>query len=190
MCPICPKRVVPESLDYRRGRSHCASAGGRSGNAGYPVAGALASQDYSLEAIFLWSYIGVRPWEVRFDREFEKEFARLDEDVQDELISHAGVIEEHGPALGRPIVDTLRDSSYPNMKELRFGPAQGVWRVAFIFDSKSRGVLLVAGNKVGLWGRDEEAFYADLIEVADSRYAAYLRKSRKTNTPKDGLRDR
>jgi hypothetical protein len=123
-------------------------------------------------------------WEVRFERQFEKEFARLDEDVQDELLAHAEVIEERGPDLGRPVVDTLRDSDYSNMKEMRFGTAGGVWRVAFIFDPKSRGVLLVAGNKIDLWGRDEAAFYAELIAKADARYAAYLHRLEKELKPK------
>lgn len=115
-------------------------------------------------------------WVVRFEREFEKEFERLGEDVQDELLAHAEVIEQRGPSLGRPTVDTLRDSAYSNMKEMRFGTAEGVWRVAFAFDPDSRAVLLIAGNKIGLWGRDEEDFYARLIKVADTRFKAYLNR--------------
>jgi hypothetical protein len=35
------------------------------------------------------------------------------------------------------------------MKELRFDAAGGVWRVAFAFDPRRQGVLLVAGDKSG-----------------------------------------
>lgn len=35
------------------------------------------------------------------------------------------------------------------MKELRFKVAGGVWRVAFAFDPKCKGILLVAGDKSG-----------------------------------------
>jgi hypothetical protein len=116
----------------------------------------------------------VPDWEVRFEREFEKDLKKLDEEVRLELLAHAEVLEHRGPGLGRPLVDTLEGSAYANMKELRFNTAQGVWRVAFAFDPDSRAVLLVAGDKFGLWGRDEEAFYRRLIDVADSRFKAYL----------------
>jgi hypothetical protein len=38
-------------------------------------------------------------------------------------------------------VDTLDDSKYANMKELRFNAADGVWRVAFAFDTKRKAIL-------------------------------------------------
>jgi hypothetical protein len=121
-----------------------------------------------------WRLYSVPDWEVRFERNFEKELKQLDEDVRVELLAHAQVLEHRGPSLGRPLVDTLKGSAYQNMKELRFNVARGVWRVAFAFDPDSKGLLLVAGNKVGLWGKDEEAFYRRLIEVADTRFKAYL----------------
>ncbi|WP_352561397.1 MULTISPECIES: hypothetical protein [unclassified Mesorhizobium] len=34
-----------------------------------------------------------------------------------------------GPQLGRPHADTLNDSSFANMKELRFDADDGVWRL-------------------------------------------------------------
>lgn len=118
-------------------------------------------------------------WEVRFEREFDKDFEALTEEVQVELVAHAEVLERRGPDLGRPVVDTLRDSAYANMKELRFNADGGVWRVAFAFDRESRGVLLVAGDKAGLWDKDEERFYKRLIAVADARFAAYLTRLQK-----------
>ena len=118
----------------------------------------------------------VGAWRVRFAREFDKEFGTLAEAVQIELLAHAEVLERLGPALGRPTVDTLRASAYPNMKELRFNADGGVWRVAFAFDPDSNGILLVAGNKAGLWGRDEEGFYERLIGTADRRFSAYTKR--------------
>lgn len=58
-------------------------------------------------------------------------------------------IVRHPPAAGRPRVDTLKGSIYPNMTELRFDADAGVWRVAFAFDPRRRAVLLVAGDKSG-----------------------------------------
>lgn len=52
--------------------------------------------------------------------------------------------------LGRPYVDTLEGSKYPNMKELRFTADDGVWRVAFAFDPQREAIVLVAGDKAGV----------------------------------------
>ena len=75
-------------------------------------------------------------WEVSFHADFEPEFNVLDEAVQDELLAHAKLLEQFGPQLGRPWVDTLKGSRHANMKELRFDANDGVWRVAFAFDPK------------------------------------------------------
>ena len=77
-----------------------------------------------------------------------------------------------GSQLARPYVDTLNDSQYSNMKELRFYAADGVWRVAFAFDPQRQAVLLVAGDKSGV---SEKRFYRQLINRADERFRRYLR---------------
>lgn len=66
-------------------------------------------------------------WAVEIGDEFEPEFDELPEDVQDESLAHAWLLEECGPRLGRPWVDTLHGSSHANMKELRFNASGGVW---------------------------------------------------------------
>ena len=73
-------------------------------------------------------------WTVVLADGFEEDFSRFDEAVQDELLARARLLEEYGPQLGRPFVDTLAGSRHANMKELRFDAAGGVWRVAFAFD--------------------------------------------------------
>ena len=110
-------------------------------------------------------------WEVLFDPAFDPEFDSLSVTVQDELLAHARVLEEFGPMLGRPHVDTLKGSRYSNMKELRFNAEDGVWRVAFAFDPKRRAILLVAGDKSG---SSERRFYRQLIRKADDRYERHL----------------
>lgn len=72
-----------------------------------------------------------------------------------------------------PYVDTLKGSRHPNMKELRFDAAGGVWRVAFAFDPRRRAILLVAGDKAGVGQR---RFYERLIAKADARFDAHLRR--------------
>jgi hypothetical protein len=115
-------------------------------------------------------------WAVAFEDDFAPEFAQLSEAVQNELLAHATVLERQGPMLGRPYVDTLKGSAFPNMKELRFNADHGVWRVAFAFDTERRAILLVAGNKVGLRDKAEKRFYESLIKTADSRFARYLKR--------------
>ena len=44
-------------------------------------------------------------WTVLFYEEFDLEFQGLAEDLQDELLSHAKLLQEFGPQLGRPSVD-------------------------------------------------------------------------------------
>ena len=115
-------------------------------------------------------------WTVLFHSAFDAEFADLQEEVQDELLAHAKLLEEFGPTLGRPRVDTLKGSRHPNMKELRFDAADGVWRVAFAFDPKRQGILLVAGDKSG---GSEKRFYRQLIRKADDRFDEHLSRLKK-----------
>jgi hypothetical protein len=86
------------------------------------------------------------------------------------------MLQEFGPQLGRPRVDTLNNSRHANMKELRFDAVGAVWRVAFAFDPKRRAILLVAGDKSGV---SERRFYRELIRKADIRYDAHLRRLKK-----------
>lgn len=112
-------------------------------------------------------------WEVVFDQAFESEFDALPTAVQDELLAHTMVLETFGPTLGRPWVDTLKGSRYPNMKELRFNASGGVWRIAFAFDPNRQAILLVAGDKAGV---TERRFYRQLIRKADDRFFQHLNR--------------
>ena len=107
--------------------------------------------------------------------EFEPEFDALHEDVQTELLALALLLEQFGPQLGRPRVDTLKGSRHANMKELRFSAADGEWRAAFAFDPRRRAILLVAADKSGV---GEKRFYRELIRKADRRFDAHLARLR------------
>lgn len=124
-----------------------------------------------LKSYDLYVMIDSMKWIVKFYEKFESEFDELDTKVQDELFAHAMLLEKFGPQLGRPYVDTLKGSKYPNMKELRFKAMNGVWRVAFAYDPQRQAVLLVAGNKSGT---SEKRFYKELIRKADERFSHYL----------------
>ena len=110
-------------------------------------------------------------WTVRFHEEFDEEYDGLSEAVQEELLAIAKLLGNFGPQLGRPHADTLNGSEFANMKELRFTADDGVWRVAFAFDPKRDGILLVAGDKSG---GSEAKFYKRLIKKADARYRRHL----------------
>jgi hypothetical protein len=68
------------------------------------------------------------------------------------------------------------------MKELRFDADNGVWRVAFAFDTSRRAVLLVAGDKSG---GSQRQFYRQLIRTADKRFDSYLEKLKKERSDED-----
>jgi hypothetical protein len=78
--------------------------------------------------------------------EFDSEFDAMHEDVRTEILALALLLEQFGPQLGRPRVDTLNGSRHANTKELRFSAADGEWRVAFAFDPKSQGDIAGGGR--------------------------------------------
>jgi hypothetical protein len=110
-------------------------------------------------------------WAIEMADEFEPEFDALHEDVQTELLALSLLLEQFGPQLGRPRVDTLNGSRYANMKELRFSAADGEWRAAFAFDPRRKAILLAAGDKSGV---SEKRFYRELLRKADHRFAGHL----------------
>lgn len=94
-------------------------------------------------------------------------------------MAHAGLLEQFGPQLNRPRVDTLKGSKHANMKELRFDADGGVWRFAFAFDPKREAIMLVGGDKSG---GSEKRFYRQLIQKADARFddhIAHLERERR-----------
>ncbi|MBE9183280.1 type II toxin-antitoxin system RelE/ParE family toxin [Microcoleus sp. LEGE 07076] len=112
-------------------------------------------------------------WNIEFHSDFHSEFTEFPTDVRLELLAKLTLLQEFGPNLKRPHVDTLNGSTYTNRSELRFQAADGVWRVAFAFDPHRFAILLVAGDKSG---GSEKRFYKQLIKIADSRFADHLTK--------------
>lgn len=111
------------------------------------------------------------PWSVIFHDDFHAEFQAMGGALQDELLAHARLLQEFGPHLGRPTVDTLKGSKHANMQELRFNCEGGLWRVAFAFDTERAAILLVGGDK---GGADQRRFYKKLIASADARFDGHL----------------
>ena len=112
-----------------------------------------------------------KEWGVEIVHEFQPEFDNLRKDVRIEILALSRLLQQFGPQLGRPQVDTLKGSRHANMKEARFSAADGEWRLAFAFDPKRRAMLLVAGDKSGGSAR---RFYRALIRKADGRFDRHL----------------
>src|SRR5437660_11137522 len=110
------------------------------------------------------------------DDEFTPEFSDLHPEVRNEILAHSRLLQQFGPRLGRPRVDTLNESRHANMKELRFDAADGVWRFAFAFDPMRHGIILCGGDKSG---GSEKRFYGQLIDKADARFDAHVERIRR-----------
>ncbi len=84
-----------------------------------------------------------------------------------------GQLRQDGPTLGRPFVDTIRNSRFKNMKELRVS-SQGAHRVLFAFDPERRAVLLLGGDK----SKDSRwnDWYVGAIRRADELFEEHIRK--------------
>jgi len=97
----------------------------------------------------------------------------LDDRSVEQVIAAIRVLEERGPNLGRPLVDTVTASRHRNMKELRPGSSgRSELRVLFAFDPARQAILLVAGDKAGNWQR----WYKKNIPVADDLLDAHLNR--------------
>jgi len=60
-------------------------------------------------------------WQTDTTSAFDDWFESLTEDEQDAILAAIEKIEEVGPGLGRPLVDTVKKSRHKNMKELGNG---------------------------------------------------------------------
>jgi hypothetical protein len=106
------------------------------------------------------------PWEVILDPEVNKWIVCLEDEIYDRVEAAIDMLSEYGPALGRPLVDTISGSKHSNMKELRVGTC----RILFAFDPARNALLLVAGDKRGKW----QEWYLESIPVADDRFDTWL----------------
>ncbi|WP_378147218.1 type II toxin-antitoxin system RelE/ParE family toxin [Cnuibacter sp. UC19_7] len=105
----------------------------------------------------------------------------LDDDTYDQVVAAFELLQEHGPQLARPIVDTVKGSSYKNMKELRPGSSgKSELRMLFAFDPQRQAIVLVAGDKTGNW----KTWYRANIPIADARFTEHLAQLEK-QTEKD-----
>jgi hypothetical protein len=116
-------------------------------------------------------------WEVNVDY-VESWLRELDQDSFELVVAALELLQERGPQLGRPLVDTIKASRHKNMKELRPGSkGRSELRILFAFDVERNAVLLVAGDKSQNWKK----WYTVNIPIADDRldeHTATLRKEK------------
>ncbi|MCG5449910.1 MULTISPECIES: type II toxin-antitoxin system RelE/ParE family toxin [Micromonospora] len=97
-------------------------------------------------------------WDVKLHPEVEEWFLNLckTDPASADLISEAiDLLAEHGPALGRPLVDRLKGSIFHHMKELRPGSTGSTEvRMIFAFDPVREAVfwLLATSRASGRLG--------------------------------------
>lgn len=123
-----------------------------------------------------WRYTWVVTWTVTLHPAVESWLQELDGDSAEQVVAAIDQLEQTGPALGRPLVDTVKGSRHRKMKELRPGSSgRSEIRVLFAFDPRRQAILLVAGDKAGRWQR----WYKAAIPLADDRFDEHLDQLRR-----------
>lgn len=118
--------------------------------------------------------MGEKAWTVTTTqdvREWLSRLARTDRRSFQQVVAAVRLLRQEGPALGRPMVDTITASKLANLKELRPGSSgRTELRILFAFDPFRQAILLVAGDKAGQWTK----WYREAIPEAERRYAEHL----------------
>jgi hypothetical protein len=109
-------------------------------------------------------------WEILAADEYLLWFSTLGDDAKEDINVGVNLLAEFGPNLARPYVDTLHGARTKNLKELRVQNKKHIFRIAFYFNPKRQGLLLIGGDKKG---KNEEDFYADLIRQAEALIKKY-----------------
>lgn len=105
--------------------------------------------------------------------------AGLDDEAREAIYKSLLILREIGPLLGRPHADSVKGSSFPNMKELRVQNKGRVFRMFFASAPDREAIILLGGNK-----RGDKTFYERMIPRADALYRRYLDAMRRENESK------
>ena len=115
-------------------------------------------------------------WQVEYDL-IVPWLDALDDRSVAHIFAALELLEREGPALGRPLVDTIKGSSLSNMKELRpASSGSSEIRILFVFDPNRKAVLLLGGDKAkakngkAKWSN----WYKQAIPKAEALYWRYL----------------
>jgi hypothetical protein len=112
-------------------------------------------------------------WEIRVTNELLAWINTLDERTRAQVVDAIDRLAETGPALGRPLVDSIAHSQVGNLKELRPGSAgRSEVRILFAFDPWRSAILLTGDDKSGDW----QGWYRRAIPRAEELYEEYLKE--------------
>ena len=73
-------------------------------------------------------------WTVITTNLFSEWLDEQDESTQEKVLAGLLVLQQQGPSLGRPLVDTVSGSKFTNMKELRIQHKGKPLRALYDFD--------------------------------------------------------
>jgi hypothetical protein len=113
-------------------------------------------------------------WIIDRTEEIAKWIKNLDEEAKEAIFKSLLILQEIGPSLGRPHVDTIKESKHKNMKELRIQNRQRLFRILFAFDPDRKAILLIGGDK-----RGDKRFYQKMIPLADALLDEHMEKWRR-----------
>ena len=103
---------------------------------------------------------------------FDVWFLALGASEQQDVLAAILVLEQFGPALGRPYVNSLKGTEkVRNLKELRVQHKGKPFRVFFAFDPLRQAVMLCGGDKTG-----DKRFYETMIPIAEQEFLKYLQE--------------
>ncbi|MDO6643893.1 type II toxin-antitoxin system RelE/ParE family toxin [Acinetobacter guillouiae] len=108
-------------------------------------------------------------WTVITTDLFNEWLEQQDDSTQEKVLAALVVLQQLGPSLGRPLVDTVNDSKFRNMKELRVQHRGKPLRAFFIFDPLRQAIVLCIGNKGG-----KKRFYKEMLDIAEQQYELHL----------------
>ncbi|PLM95506.1 hypothetical protein CWN47_10480, partial [Klebsiella variicola] len=86
-------------------------------------------------------------WDVETTDTFDAWFELQSRALKEDMLATMLILSEFGPQLGRPYVDTVKDSTFQDMKELRVQHHGLPIRAFFAFDPLRKAIVLCAGNK-------------------------------------------
>ena len=108
-------------------------------------------------------------WTVITTDLFNEWLEQQDESTQEKVLAALVVLQQQGPSLGRPLVDTVYDSKFTNMKELRVQHRGKPLRAFFFFFFLRQAIVLCIADKGG-----KKRFYKVMLAIADEQYELHL----------------
>ena len=88
-------------------------------------------------------------WTVITTNLFNEWLDEQDESTQEKVLAGLVVLQQQGPSLGRPLVDTVYGSKFTNMKELRIQHKGKPLRAFFFFFSQRKAIKQCVGDRRG-----------------------------------------